>query len=218
MGFGQAIEGCYSWLSRMSGTGSGAADGFERLGFFFCQAEDGIRDIGVTGVQTCALPILLSVFGPTGTNTDNISNDTTPTVSGNGAEAGATVTLYDTNGTTVLGTAVADAAGNWTITSSPLFDGDHNLTATQTDIAGNASVASAALPVHIDTMSGAASAPDLVAVFFSLMMRRPPRSTLFPYTTLFRSGNGAEAGATVTLYDTNGTTVLGTAVADAAGN
>src|SRR3712207_8495933 len=38
---------------------------------FFFQAEDGIRDIGVTGVQTCALPILLvnsggsvaSVFG-----------------------------------------------------------------------------------------------------------------------------------------------------------
>ena len=26
--------------------------------FFFFQAEDGIRDIGVTGVQTCALPNL----------------------------------------------------------------------------------------------------------------------------------------------------------------
>src|SRR3712207_8500477 len=26
-------------------------------GWFFFQAEDGIRDIGVTGVQTCALPI-----------------------------------------------------------------------------------------------------------------------------------------------------------------
>src|SRR5207247_6362698 len=26
--------------------------------FFFCQAEDGIRDPLVTGVQTCALPIL----------------------------------------------------------------------------------------------------------------------------------------------------------------
>src|SRR5699024_11729592 len=25
---------------------------------FFCQAEDGIRDRNVTGVQTCALPIL----------------------------------------------------------------------------------------------------------------------------------------------------------------
>src|SRR3712207_6908086 len=28
--------------------------------FFFFQAEDGIRDIGVTGVQTCALPISVS--------------------------------------------------------------------------------------------------------------------------------------------------------------
>src|SRR5690606_39747676 len=27
--------------------------------FFFFQAEDGIRDFHVTGVQTCALPILL---------------------------------------------------------------------------------------------------------------------------------------------------------------
>src|SRR3712207_6983549 len=30
-------------------------------------------------------------------------------------------------------------------------------------------------------------------IFFFLMIRRPPRSTLFPYTTLFRSG-GATAG------------------------
>src|SRR5437762_12963804 len=28
--------------------------------FFFFQAEDGIRDTSVTGVQTCALPILYS--------------------------------------------------------------------------------------------------------------------------------------------------------------
>src|SRR2546422_3115416 len=27
-------------------------------------------------------------------------------------------------------------------------------------------------------------------IFFFLMIRRPPRSTLFPYTTLFRSVNG----------------------------
>src|SRR5258707_7724480 len=31
--------------------------------FFFFQAEDGIRDIGVTGVQTCALPISVAM-GP----------------------------------------------------------------------------------------------------------------------------------------------------------
>src|SRR5258706_4042988 len=31
--------------------------------FFFFQAEDGIRDWSVTGVQTCALPISLEGFG-----------------------------------------------------------------------------------------------------------------------------------------------------------
>src|SRR5690606_40001765 len=49
--------------------------------FFFLQAEDGIRDFHVTGVQTCALPIScglfyhsLSVplfFGKEGLNTSN---------------------------------------------------------------------------------------------------------------------------------------------------
>src|SRR5690606_40913542 len=32
--------------------------------FFFFQAEDGIRDFHVTGVQTCALPICRGVRGP----------------------------------------------------------------------------------------------------------------------------------------------------------
>src|SRR5574344_2342057 len=30
--------------------------------------------------------------------------------------------------------------------------------------------------------------------FFFLMIRRPPRSTLFPYTTLFRSGQAHKTG------------------------
>src|SRR4029077_21295975 len=34
-----------------------ARDGFVRHSCFFFQAEDGIRDSSVTGVQTCALPI-----------------------------------------------------------------------------------------------------------------------------------------------------------------
>src|SRR5256885_2621567 len=36
---------------------------------------------------------------------------------------------------------------------------------------------------HLLTILGSA----LLVVFFFLMIRRPPRSTLFPYTTLFRS-------------------------------
>src|SRR2546425_11076982 len=35
------------------------------------------------------------------------------------------------------------------------------------------------------------SASCVVSVFFFLMIRRPPRSTLFPYTTLFRSPGGS---------------------------
>src|SRR5258708_17477461 len=34
--------------------------------FFFFQAEDGIRDDLVTGVQTCALPILSAAFNSSG--------------------------------------------------------------------------------------------------------------------------------------------------------
>src|SRR5258707_6953454 len=40
-----------------------------------------------------------------------------------------------------------------------------------------------------------------VFFFFFLMIRRPPRSTLFPYTTLFRSRRGWESGAAATPED-----------------
>src|SRR5438270_3699672 len=36
--------------------------------FLFFQAEDGIRDLTVTGVQTCALPISLSILTPSVNN------------------------------------------------------------------------------------------------------------------------------------------------------
>src|SRR5438132_12638079 len=40
----------------------------------------------------------------------------------------------------------------------------------------------------LDCVAGSRSHPLLPSLFlFFLMMRRPPRSTLFPYTTLFRS-------------------------------
>src|SRR5260370_32806658 len=40
--------------------------------FFFFQAEDGIRDSSVTGVQTCALPIFSLLGGRISTSTRNI--------------------------------------------------------------------------------------------------------------------------------------------------
>src|SRR2546430_4267038 len=55
---------------------------------FFFQAEDGIRDLTVTGVQTCALPIWprLSRFG--------LTNEAVPHTSGASATAGAICDFY----------------------------------------------------------------------------------------------------------------------------
>src|SRR3712207_7975518 len=42
-----------------------------------------------------------------------------------------------------------------------------------------------------------------VTFFFFLMIRRPPRSTLFPYTTLFRSGLADDEAETLVRAFTN---------------
>src|SRR4029077_21291513 len=41
-------------------------------------------------------------------------------------------------------------------------------------------------------------------VFFFLMIRRPPRSTLFPYTTLFRSNRAGDQGRIAAHVDRHG--------------
>src|SRR2546430_13723546 len=51
--------------------------------FFFFQAEDGIRDLTVTGVHTCALPISAGVV-------DIFLNDTSVFTTGAGLAADAT--------------------------------------------------------------------------------------------------------------------------------
>ena len=107
-------------------------------------------------------PVIVSVTDDvapvTGAVADNgSSNDPTLTIGGT-AEAGSTVTVYDTDGTTVLGTGVA-TGGVFTITTSVLGEGDHTLTATASDAAGNQSAASTAFQVTIDTI-GAGGAGD----------------------------------------------------------
>src|SRR5215475_15275356 len=50
---------------------------------------------------------------------------------------------------------------------------------------GEAVISSLSLPEDISFIKGVFFMINLI--FFFLMIRRPPRSTLFPYTTLFRS-------------------------------
>ena len=83
-------------------------------------------------------------------HTDNLTNVTTPTFVGM-AEANSTVRLVE--GGKILGTATASSAGNWTITSSTLADGVHNIAAQAVDAAGNTGPVSQALAVTIDTVN-----------------------------------------------------------------
>src|SRR5687767_15179171 len=64
-------SGCL-WVAATGGSASRPGWGLGLLPFFFFQAEDGIRDKLVTGVQTCALPIL-PVFVHMGFDDNGIS-------------------------------------------------------------------------------------------------------------------------------------------------
>ncbi|WP_149998724.1 Ig-like domain-containing protein, partial [Klebsiella pneumoniae] len=77
-----------------------------------------------------------------------LTNDATPALSGT-AEAGSTVTIYD--GSTVLGTVVADEDGHWRFTPDPLGEGEHRLSTTVTDVAGNTSGHSPDFVLTVDT-------------------------------------------------------------------
>ncbi len=139
-------------------------------------------------------------------NTDNITSDTTPTIVGTGT-AGDTITLYAPNGTTVLGTAVVDAAGNWSITSTALPQGTSALQVTATDPAGNTS-APGTVSVTIDTTAPAAPAAVLDASSDTGLLG----DSLTKDNTPTLSGTG-EPDATITIKDAAGNTIATATVA-----
>lgn len=83
-------------------------------------------------------------------DSDGVISSLTPTLEGSDVEAGATITLSsDRDG--VMGTVVVDAGGNWRLTpGSALSEGEHAITATASDAAGNQSEVSAALNLTLD--------------------------------------------------------------------
>jgi hypothetical protein len=187
------------------------------------QAKDAAGNVGVASsgltimIDTSApgqpsAPALV-VVSDTGALGDDLTSDTTPTVTGT-AEAGSTVTLYDTDGTTVLGSGVASGSGDYGITSTALASGNHTLLVKATDAAGNTGAFSSGLTLSIDaTAPGQPSTPTLTAASDSGALGDGITSDTTPTVT-----GTAEAGSSVTLYDTNGTTVLGTAVVNGSGD
>ena len=94
-------------------------------------------------------------------STDSITNETRPILIGT-AEPNNSVELFQ--GQTSLGIAAATVGGEWRLTAPALIDAAHQITATQTDAAGNVSPVSAAYTVTIDTTPPAApNLPDLNA-------------------------------------------------------
>lgn len=155
----------------------------------------------------------LAASSDSGTLGDGVTNDPTPTITGQ-AEAGANVKFYDTDGTTLLGTTTSDGSGHWSITSSMLAQGSHTLTSKQTDLAGNVSSASNGLTLSINTAVPAApSMPALTSASDSGAL-----GDGITYVGRPVISGTATANATVTLYDTDGVTSLGTAVADGSGH
>ena len=88
-------------------------------------------------------------------DTDNITKNTAALTITGTAEAGSTVKLYDTDGTTLLGTGTA-TGGSFSIDVT-LTEGPHTLTAKATDASGNTSTASTALSVTVDTTAPTSS-------------------------------------------------------------
>ncbi|MCF8226776.1 MAG: T9SS type A sorting domain-containing protein, partial [Bacteroidales bacterium] len=82
-------------------------------------------------------------------SSDNNTNVQTPVFTGT-AEPWATVELFSNVEGGSIGTVVDDGTGSWTVTSSLLSEGTHNITVTETDSAGNTSAVSLPLAVTID--------------------------------------------------------------------
>src|SRR5262245_6910228 len=109
------------------------------------------------------------------------------------AEPNATITVYD--GTSELGTTIADDTGAWTYPTGTLTEGGHTFTATATDAAGNTSSASEEVDVTVDATAPAA---PLISAFAD--DTAPTGDGVTADDDLLLTGS-AEANATITVYD-----------------
>jgi outer membrane protein OmpA-like peptidoglycan-associated protein len=173
---------------------------------------------GNTSTSSSALPVSIdgtAPAAPTGvdllassdtgsSNTDNNTNDNTPTMSATGGANGDTMTISATNGTTtVTCTYVIGSATNCTLPT--LTDGTWNITSTLTDPLGNVSSASSSLPITIATTPPSRLAPDLLP---SSDTGRSNSDNITGDTTPEMTIPGALIGDIVTVSATNGISIV----------
>ena len=119
---------------------TGSPDGTDTLkNIDFLQFSDTTVAIGtIPPPPLVPAPVVSSISPDSASVGDNITNANVLTLTGT-AQANSTVKVYD--GTTLLGSAVANVSGAWTFATSVLADGNHSFTATATDGSGNTSCA-----------------------------------------------------------------------------
>ena len=113
-----------------------------------------IGEDGTEGTPSVPLLAIIDTIAPAAPSApvlvdgiDPVRSDDAPTFRGT-AEPGARVVLRSaTDG--IVGETIADENGNWRITSAPLTNGNHSLSVTATDIAGNDSEPSPVLSLQV---------------------------------------------------------------------
>ena len=143
--------------------------------------------LAVTVTAPPGAPTITSFSPDTGVVGDGITDPAILTLTGT-AVANSTVNVYD--GTTLLGTATANASGAWSFVTVPLPDGTHSFTATDT-VSGVTSAASVAMSVTVDTVAPAA---PTIASFSTDSGTVGDRITNDSYADADRYGGGQRNG------------------------
>ncbi|HEY9618362.1 MAG TPA: Ig-like domain-containing protein, partial [Microcoleaceae cyanobacterium] len=177
---------------------------------------DNILEFRVTdtrgAITTETLTIHLDTLAPTApTNLILASVGSTAIRVSGSAEAGALVQLFD-DGEDPIAEVWATATGSWSITTSQLRNGIHNLTAQAIDIAGNVSTLSTPLNTTITTL--VPSAPQDLRLTAATDTGTSTADGITTDHTPQITGN-AEAGTTVRVWREQ--QLLGETVADTNG-
>ena len=187
---------------------TGSPDGTDTLSNIeLLQFSDKTVAIGTITPPVVVPAPVISAFSPDSASVgDNITSANALTLTGT-AQANSTVKIYD--GTTLLGSAVADGTGAWSFATAVLADGWHGFTATATDSGGNTSAASSATNVIVDTVAPVTPTISLQSVDSGIAGDGITNVNVVSLT------GTAEINSTIKIYD--GATLVGSATADGQG-
>ncbi|MCL2784093.1 MAG: Ig-like domain-containing protein [Propionibacteriaceae bacterium] len=120
----------------------------------------------------------------------DLINDDRPTFTGKGDEPGNIITVKDEDGNTLC-TATVQSDLTWSCApSTPMDDGDHTITAEETDPAGNTSTPSNPVVITVDT-----TAPGVPVI------TGPVNGAVTSNTSVEIVGTGDEPGNLITVLD-----------------